>query len=490
MASVYDPTFSNLAYESKFINEFANISSARVSAYYSDKGNNLQLGATSNLLLQAVQGIEMYTNTSNSFRIYTCDSYGQDIKEIMKISYSNNSTVFSACNFDFTLTGAATIGNAYLGDSNNYQLFSTENPMGFSLNNNVAISSNLTVYDNLACGGNIFGSTLNLYTYSPNTIKNSNLTRVGYSFHINPYNQLELLRTDQNTLSNIVSNKVTRVMTFGNTEFNNQDKDNPENYMIMKQFDGILNTYPTNGPINYRYIRWSVNGNNVFYNDGNVGLGTSSPESKLHVVGNIQIGSNIITSNLDFWNANGNRMSLWNTYGSNLICYSNIGLFKNDPQYTLDINGSLNAIGYCNILLDSYNSKSIHHAPTCSNFSHLCEQTTDAVLTASYSSNMSTANYMSIHNILQKTTKSNITISSDPRILMSMNSEFTGHFYTLYVGPVGPNYAKAHLLWNNIDQESIVVPLLANNITVEASGSNIMVSAISEYEYPWSLHEM
>ena len=72
-------------------------------------------------------------------------------------------------------------------------------------------------------------------------------------------------------------------------------------------------------------IIWSINGPNAFYNAGKVGIGTSSPITKLHLKnGDFLVGSNTIgTGNKMFWNAtkaafragglnNTNNASNWN----------------------------------------------------------------------------------------------------------------------------------------------------------------------------------
>ncbi len=44
-------------------------------------------------------------------------------------------------------------------------------------------------------------------------------------------------------------------------------------------------------------IKWVSNGSNIYYNTGNVGLGDSTPEEKLDVVGNLQISGDILNDN-------------------------------------------------------------------------------------------------------------------------------------------------------------------------------------------------
>jgi hypothetical protein len=41
-----------------------------------------------------------------------------------------------------------------------------------------------------------------------------------------------------------------------------------------------------------------------------------------------------------------------------------VGIGKSTPGYTLDVNGPINAFGYCNLLVDEVNNTSVHKAPT------------------------------------------------------------------------------------------------------------------------------
>uniref|UniRef100_A0A6C0BGX0 Uncharacterized protein n=1 Tax=viral metagenome TaxID=1070528 RepID=A0A6C0BGX0_9ZZZZ len=61
-----------------------------------------------------------------------------------------------------------------------------------------------------------------------------------------------------------------------------------------------------------------------------------------------------------------NSIFTLSNYGSSFISTSNnyIGIGTYDPSFTLDVNGSINATGYCNLLLDSYTSASTSNAPT------------------------------------------------------------------------------------------------------------------------------
>ena len=91
--------------------------------------------------------------------------------------------------------------------------------------------------------------------------------------------------------------------------------------------------------------QWTTNGNSIFYNTGNVGVGTNTPSKKLEVIGNIKCtqieADGSLLTNLPV------TSSQWTTSGLNIF-YStgNVGVGTIVPSQKLEVNGTVKATAF------------------------------------------------------------------------------------------------------------------------------------------------
>ncbi|MBI4945225.1 MAG: hypothetical protein HY840_02355 [Bacteroidetes bacterium] len=93
---------------------------------------------------------------------------------------------------------------------------------------------------------------------------------------------------------------------------------------------------------------WKKNGSNLFYNAGNVGIGTTSPVSNLEIRGtnpSIRLGHSINTD-VPYIKADTNNLTFGNVGGGEwlrIMNNGNVGIGTVSPGYKLDVAGTMNA---------------------------------------------------------------------------------------------------------------------------------------------------
>ena len=126
--------------------------------------------------------------------------------------------------------------------------------------------------------------------------------------------------------------------------------------------DGYVLTTDANGVATWQAAQaggasvWSVNGNNTFYNTGNVGVGKTDPQSELDVAGTVTAtGLTLPTGATDGYvlttDANGvatwqaaptGGASVWSVNGDKTFYNTgNVGVGKNNPQTPLEVSGTI-----------------------------------------------------------------------------------------------------------------------------------------------------
>ena len=116
--------------------------------------------------------------------------------------------------------------------------------------------------------------------------------------------------------------------------------------------DGVIISIGSNTPASTQSLQVMWSNNEVFTvtGEGDIGIGTSEPLTKLHVIGNTIIAGNIDISGVI--TKNGSPLSLggggiWSNDLSNIYIgqHSNVGIRKHNPMYPLDVHGDINLSG-------------------------------------------------------------------------------------------------------------------------------------------------
>lgn len=286
---------------------------------------NLYLGASKDVNIQALEDVNMYLGSSDTFSIY--DS---NLVSSLVVSTNSNATTLHASAKDLILgtsNGDVFVQTMAFSTDSNYQILSTTQPSGFKMTDNLflagseVVSGSLSVAGNVICNSNMFAKNYNLFRQP-----DSGASLLGYAFTINDSNQLELIKYASFSNTEVAK----RIAVFGRNDLNsNQDSD--VNYV---EFNGLGINFvngETSTPIvgvdgtiadgaitsvkiadsNVTYAKldrttvgvWDVsasNNSNIIYQSGSVGIGSSmsNPNSNyvLDIVGDAYIQGTFYSS--------------------------------------------------------------------------------------------------------------------------------------------------------------------------------------------------
>ncbi len=118
----------------------------------------------------------------------------------------------------------------------------------------------------------------------------------------------------------------------------------PGNQTQFLRGDGVW-AVPAGGGGGSSY--WLPQGNNIYFNTGNVGIGLTNPTEKLHINGNIRLSSGYSLATNQVTAADANGLKLYNSSGSGMFVAANgsvgIGTTNTGTEFKLTVAGGIHA---------------------------------------------------------------------------------------------------------------------------------------------------
>jgi hypothetical protein len=190
--------------------------------------------------------------------------------------------------------------------------------------------------------------------------------------------------------------------------------------------------YQSNGSVLTSSSPWLLNGSSTYYTNTSgtnyVGIGTSSPNYTLDVVGDINLSGNLRQNGSLF--ANGSS-SQWTTFGNN-IAYTvgNVGIGTTSPSSALDVLGTITAVRFTggSLGLSGATISNIYcNNETVTNLSVVSGTISNLVTSSGTLSNLLSTNLISSNNTSSNLFSSNITSTN---LIVTSNSTLNNLFVT------------------------------------------------------------
>ena len=232
------PNYNIVYPPSDGIDTLPTLVTTNIAAYKDSTGTaqNLTIGASSNLVAQAVVNVSVQHGIGHDFDLSTSD--GTVVNKYMSVGYSNSRVVMSDLNQSgMSLTSTDTfIGHAHFVESANQLTLSMPSlssglqvapavamqstlavALDTSLNQNLFVTGDTGMGGRLVTYGGIFTPELALYK----TSTNSGASQVGYTMQINANDQLELIK--YTFFGSSTTAVAKRVAVFGNSALHSTD---------------------------------------------------------------------------------------------------------------------------------------------------------------------------------------------------------------------------------------------------------------------------
>lgn len=254
-----------------------------------DVDKNLIIGASSNVVVEAVDNVELYIgNELNLFTTTVSTVDGVDVRSNDKIfsvwrSPDTHTTYVSASDNQklfLTSSNQINLGSMFVDFTKGTQdIIATSKTMGIGFSNSVDMMGNLRVMGNLVGYGSVFTKNgLNMYSTKTNPAAATDAAQIGYSFFINSNtDQLELIKHVRYLNSNQTNQKIA---VFGYNTPEHGTTGDRDSYLVFDTLNGV-------GVANEGAVMPAVTqlDNFITMNGSNVGIHRVDAEYKLDVAG-------------------------------------------------------------------------------------------------------------------------------------------------------------------------------------------------------------